>query len=202
MPEADIWGAFADELKIFATGPDWWALYLPQQPGERVTYLAETPSGGHVHVACDSKGDAETLLGTLTGHGVKHEHLKAATLAACQKGALISYNQPAPLDAPAVALIPALRTAPEGDALWTEEGDAWWIARRAPMDVLRAGDLLRIPHPDNYSQIARADEVTKAARRPATSDAAARGAEIRATAAGYGLTVTAELSRGFNPATG
>jgi hypothetical protein len=84
-----------------------------------------------------------------------------------------SYNQPAPLDAPAEALIAALRAAPEGDVLWSKEGDAWWIARRARMDVLlRAGDLLSIPLLDFYSQIALADEVTRAARRPATAAAA------------------------------
>src|SRR5260370_778358 len=84
-----------------------------------------------------------------------------------QPASLNSYNQPAPLDAPAGALIAALRAAPEGDVLWTKEGDSWWIARNAPMDVLlRAGDLLRIPHVDHYSQITLADEVTRAARGP------------------------------------
>src|SRR5208282_4027066 len=79
---------------------------------------------------------------------------------------------PAPLDAPAGALIAALRAAPEGNVLWTKEGDSWWIARNAPMDVLlRAGDLLRIPHVDHYSQISLADEVTRAARGPAIAAA-------------------------------
>jgi hypothetical protein len=164
---------FVDELKIFAAGRPgsaWWALYVSQQPGERLTYLAVTPSGGHVHVACDSEDAAEMLLGTITGHGINQKYVKVATLAACQRAALSSYNQPAPLDAPAVALITALRAAPEGDALWSKEGDAWWIARSAPMDVLlRAGDLLHIPHLDHYSQIALADEVTQAARGPATA---------------------------------
>ena len=87
-----------------------------------------------------------------------------------QPGSLNSHNRPAPLDAPAGALIVALRAAPEGDVLWSKEGDAWWIARSAPMDVLlRAGDLLRIPHVDFYSQISLADEVTRAARQPAIS---------------------------------
>jgi hypothetical protein len=81
--------------------------------------------------------------------------------------ASLDNHKPAPLDVPAGALIAALRAAPEGDVLWSKEGDAWWIARRAPMDVLlRAGDLLRIPHLDHYSQIALADEVTRAARGP------------------------------------
>lgn len=171
MPEADRWGVFVDELKIFAAGgpgADWWALYVSQHAGERLTYLAVTPSGGHVHVACDSEDAAETLLGKITDHSINPTYVKVATLADCQRAALISYNQPAPLDAPAVALIAALRAAPEGDALWTKEGDTWWLARRAPMDVLlRAGDLLRIPHLDCYSQIALADEVTRAARGPA-----------------------------------
>ena len=33
--------------------------------------------------------------------------------------------------------------------------------------LLRAGDLLHIPHVDYYSQLALADEVTRAARGPA-----------------------------------
>jgi hypothetical protein len=74
----------------------------------------------------------------------------------------------APLDAPAEALLAALRAAPEGDVLWSKEGDDFWIARRAPMAVLlRAGDLLHIPDVDHYSQLALADEVTRAARGPA-----------------------------------
>jgi hypothetical protein len=93
-----------------------------------------------------------------------------------QPASLNSYNQAAPLDAPAEALIAALRAAPEGDVLWTKEGDAWWIARHAPMDVLlRAGDLLRIPYLDSYSQIALADEVTRAARGPAIAAAVDSG---------------------------
>jgi hypothetical protein len=80
---------------------------------------------------------------------------------------------PAPLDAPAGALIAALRAAPEGDVLWSKEGDSWWIGRNAPMAVLlRAGDLLRIPDVDFYSQIGLADEVTRAARAPAITAAA------------------------------
>ena len=180
MPEADRWGVFADELKILADGgpgAGWWTLYVAQQPGERLTYLAGAPPAGHVHVACDSKDDAETLLATITGHGINPKHVKVATLAACQKAALSVYNQPAPLDAAAVALITALRAAPEGDALWTKEGDAWWIARSAPMDVLmRAGDLLHIPDLDHYSRIALADEVTEAARRPAAAATAGTAA--------------------------
>lgn len=175
MSDEDRWGVFANELKIFADGApgsDWWTLYLSQQPGERLTYLAQTPSGGHVHVACSSEDDAEILLATITDHGISHKHVKVATLAACERAALNSYNQPAPLDAPAVALITALRAAPEGDVLRPREGDAWRIARNAPMDVLlRAADLLRIPYLDYYSQIALADEVTRAARRPMTAAA-------------------------------
>lgn len=90
MPEADDWGVLVDELKIFATGSpgsDWWALYVSRQPDERVTYLAMTPSGGHVHVACDSKDDAEMLLGTITNHGVNPKLVKVATLEACQNEA-------------------------------------------------------------------------------------------------------------------
>lgn len=79
-----------------------------------------------------------------------------------------SYNRPAPLDAPAGALIVSLLAAPEGDVLWPKEGDALWIARNAPMNVLlRAGDLLGIPYLDHYSQIALANEVTRTARGPA-----------------------------------
>lgn len=79
------------------------------------------------------------------------------------------YNQPAPLDPAAKALIAAVRAAPEGEVLWTKEGDARWIARSAPMGVLlRAGDLLRIPYLDFYSQITLAEEVTRAARGAAS----------------------------------
>jgi hypothetical protein len=96
-----------------------------------------------------------------------------------QPSSLNSYNQPAPLDAPAEALIAALRAAPEGDVLWSKEGDAWWIARRAPMAVLlRVGDLLRIPHVDHYSQIALADEVTRATRGPAVAGAVDSAVEL------------------------
>ena len=81
---------------------------------------------------------------------------------------LNSYNRPAPLDAPAGALIVALRAAPEGHVLWVNEGDALWIARNTPRDVLlRAGDLLRIPHVDFYNKISLAEEVTRVARGPA-----------------------------------
>lgn len=80
------------------------------------------------------------------------------------------HDQPAPLDAPAGALIAALRAAPEAGEPWIREGDARWIARSAPMAVLlRAGDLLRIPDLDWYSQIALADEVTRVARDPAAA---------------------------------
>jgi hypothetical protein len=86
---------------------------------------------------------------------------------------LTTYDRAAPLDPPAAALIAALRAAPEGDVLWTREGDARWIARNAPMAVLlRAGDLLRIPHADFYSQLTLAEEVTRAARGAAIAAAA------------------------------
>lgn len=85
-----------------------------------------------------------------------------------QHASLNSYNRPAPLDAPAGALIVALRAAPEGHVLWVKEGDALWIARNTPRDVLlRAGDLLRIPHVDFYNKISLAEEVTRIARGPA-----------------------------------
>ena len=172
MPETGHWGVFADELKILADGgpgAGWWTHYVAQQPGERLTYLAGAPPAGHVHVACDSKDDAETLLGTITGHGINPKHVKVATLAACQKAALSVYNQPAPLDAPAVALITDLRAA--------TQADAWRIARSTPMAVLlRAGDLLHIPDLDHYSRAALADEVTEAARRPAAAATAGSAA--------------------------
>ena len=123
---------------------------------------------------------------------------------------------PAPLDAPAGALIAALRAAPEGDVLWSKEGDAWWIARRAPMDVLlRAGDLLRIPDVDFYNQIALADEVTRAARGSAIPDAADRAVKLAAGSSqgrgrrfevtrvpqreGYGILSVLDLASGHAP---
>jgi hypothetical protein len=167
------WGVFANELRILAAGgpgSDWWALFKSQQPGDRLTYLAETPSGGHVHVGCGSRDDAKALLATATAHGVNPKHVKAATLSACRTAALSIYNQPAPLDAPAVALITALRAAPEGHVLWVKEGDVRWLARRAPINVLqRAGDLLGIPDPDSCNQFGLAEEVTRAARAPAVA---------------------------------
>ena len=108
------------------------------------------------------------------------------------------YNRPAPLDAPAGALIVALRAAPEGDVLWTQEGDAWWIARNAPMDVLlRAGDLLGIQYLDSYSQIALADEVTKAARESAAAGTVGER-ELNAASAGI-CTVTGWFTTNAGP---
>lgn len=71
------------------------------------------------------------------------------------------------LDTGARNLLDAVRAAPEGDVLWSTEGDAWWIARRAPVVVLqRAGDLLHIPHVDYYhGKTLLADEVVRLARR-------------------------------------
>ena len=110
---------------------------------------------------------AEPVPGTNKFRNLDHPSLTSKVQAAGLK-----VSKAAPLDAPAGALIAALRAAPEGDVLWTKEGDAWWIARNAPMDVLlRAGDLLRIPHVDHYSQIGLADEVTRAARGPAIAAA-------------------------------
>jgi hypothetical protein len=60
--------------------------------------------------------------------------------------------------------------------LWAKEGDAWWIARNAPMSVLlRAGDLLRIPRVDYYNQIALAAEATRAARNTVATNLEAAG---------------------------
>jgi hypothetical protein len=90
MAEADGWGVFADEVKIFATsspGAAWWALYISRQPPGRVTCLAVTPQGCHWYLACDNRGAAEMVLEAIAGHGVKRKFLKVATRSACLKAA-------------------------------------------------------------------------------------------------------------------
>jgi hypothetical protein len=131
-----------------------------------------TAAGTGQHVTWDGRLLAADFAGVTAA--------PAAGDAATEDGVSAS-RTPAPLDAPAGALIAALRAAPEGDVLWSKEGDAWWIARRARMDVLlRAGDLLRIPDVDFYSQIALADEVTRAARGLAIAAAVDSAVELTA----------------------
>jgi hypothetical protein len=84
----DVWGVFVDELRIFATaspGADWWVLYVSHQPAERLTCLAMSPCGGHWHVACDNRDDAEMVRDQIAGHGINPKLLKVTTLSACLK---------------------------------------------------------------------------------------------------------------------
>jgi hypothetical protein len=140
--------------------------------------------GNLVPGPADAEATAKTETATERALGLTRRSNDVAATRIGGPADLISHNQPAPLDAPARALIAALRAAPEGDVLWTKEGDARWIARRAHMDVLlRAGDLLRIPNVDYYSKIALAEEVTWAARGPAiaaTEDSTVDSPAIRA----------------------
>lgn len=135
------WGVFVDELRILATGSpgaDWWALYLLRQPHGRVTYLAITPSGGHVHVACDSKDDAELLRETIAGSGINPKFLKTATLESCRKQAERRAEREASAAASRVAQL-------EADREFTEAWQ-WWVNNVQPdplTDRKAAGRALR-----------------------------------------------------------
>lgn len=90
MGDVSDWGVFVDELRIYATaspGKDWWTLYLARQPDERITYLAITPCGAHIHLACDNRDDAQMVRDMIAGHGINPKFLKVARLAACRKAA-------------------------------------------------------------------------------------------------------------------
>lgn len=90
MTAAGDWGVFVDELKLVATaseGLDWWVLFQARQHPSRFTYLAMTPQGGHLHVACDSQEAAEMLRDLMGARGMNPKLTKVARLSACRKTA-------------------------------------------------------------------------------------------------------------------
>ena len=112
MPETDDWGVFVDEVEMFASGSPgtgWWDLYIAGQSPERATCLAMTSQGGHWHIACESRKDAEMLLTTMTSQGINPELVEVATLKASRKEAA---------DIPLATIMVKGQDVKIGDDLW------------------------------------------------------------------------------------
>lgn len=82
-PEASDWGVWINECAIFANqrSANWWAIfYLRYDRTSRITGLEESIAGGHRHVACASKTDAEELREHMIAMGVPQVACKVQRL--------------------------------------------------------------------------------------------------------------------------
>lgn len=70
-----------NETKILATraGATWWTLYRTRRP---VHDARPTPNGTRVHVECDDRHDAHTLIGLAVAMGAPRDALQIREVAA------------------------------------------------------------------------------------------------------------------------
>jgi hypothetical protein len=86
--EPDDWGVFVDECGTFACrmGADWWVTYSARFVGSgRITELDMSLGGGHYHVACDDRQDAEQTRQMMIYVGGMHaKHVRVKRLRDCR----------------------------------------------------------------------------------------------------------------------
>lgn len=82
-PGPDDWGVFVNECGVLAVGgapATWWVHFWARSCPGRITALVLSVAGGHHHVACDSKEDAEFLHGHMIAQGIAASHVAVRQL--------------------------------------------------------------------------------------------------------------------------